>query len=217
MKNIGELAKAFRTDAARGWNTAQMAAEVTKRQPPGKPPVLRQHIEQLEAAGDRIPRYIVALAKVMGTTTDALFLGETSTDSVDIDQPDSSDPAEVMRIAVNVLATCLHGMDAGARTEAGYLLQKMAETPDGRWAGRLADLIEKETQSVTWSAIGNSVRAGKYSLRFQNPTPTMAVKRGGAHNDAVNASALPTGTDNDSGSDRDKNQGRSGGSPTGTR
>jgi len=35
----------------------------------------RQNIENIEAAGDRQPRYIKKLAQVMGTTVDALLAG----------------------------------------------------------------------------------------------------------------------------------------------
>lgn len=65
MKTVGELAQEFRI--AKGWTTAQMGAACGTK---------RQNIEQLEAAGDRLPQYIKQLAKVMGTTTDALLSGE---------------------------------------------------------------------------------------------------------------------------------------------
>lgn len=65
MKTVGELAKEFRI--AKGWTTAQMGAMCDTK---------RQNIEQLEAAGDRLPQYIKQLAKVMGTTVDALLSGE---------------------------------------------------------------------------------------------------------------------------------------------
>jgi transcriptional regulator with XRE-family HTH domain len=64
MKTIGEQAKEFRE--AKGWNTSRMAKEVGTS---------RQSIENLEAAGDRTPRYIKELARVMGTTVDALMAG----------------------------------------------------------------------------------------------------------------------------------------------
>jgi transcriptional regulator with XRE-family HTH domain len=63
-KPLGEKVKEFR--ARRGWTTAQMAAAVGKD-------VKRQHIEQLEAAGDRMPRYLVALADAMGASLDDLL------------------------------------------------------------------------------------------------------------------------------------------------
>ncbi len=62
MKTIGELAKDFRL--AKGWTTTRMGKEVGTS---------RQSIENLEAAGDRQPRYIKDLASVMGTTVDKLM------------------------------------------------------------------------------------------------------------------------------------------------
>lgn len=62
MKNIGERAKDYRE--SRGWNTSEMARAVGTS---------RQNIESLEAAGDRKPRYIAALARVMGVSTDDLL------------------------------------------------------------------------------------------------------------------------------------------------
>lgn len=62
MKNIGERAKEFRE--ARGWNTSEMARAVGTS---------RQNIESLEATGDRKPRYLTALARVMGVSTDDLL------------------------------------------------------------------------------------------------------------------------------------------------
>jgi transcriptional regulator with XRE-family HTH domain len=63
-KPLGEKVKEFRE--RKGWTTAQMAAAVGND-------VKRQHIEQLEAAGDRMPRYIVALADAMGASLDDLL------------------------------------------------------------------------------------------------------------------------------------------------
>ena len=62
MKSIGERAKEFRE--AKGWNTTEMAKAVGTS---------RQNIESLDAVGDRKPRYVKDLAKVMGCTVDELY------------------------------------------------------------------------------------------------------------------------------------------------
>jgi transcriptional regulator with XRE-family HTH domain len=64
MKSIGDQVRDFRI--AKGWKPAEMAAAVGGR-------VRRQHIEQLEAAGNRIPKYLGQLALAMDTTADAML------------------------------------------------------------------------------------------------------------------------------------------------
>lgn len=220
MKNLGKFVKAFRLHPDRGWSTAQMAAAVTRYQAPGKPEVKRQHIEQLEATGDRIPRYVVALARTMGTTTDALLSGkETVTPPPPLDANETSETKgpELLRAALNMLAICLQDLDIDSRTEAGYLLQKMAESPGGRWSGRLSDLIEKEAKPYLWEAICNSDRAGKYPLSSQKQTLRMKPKSGSQPSAAVAASHLPTGQgDAASGGDRGEDEEGSSDSATGS-
>lgn len=80
MKNIGQQAAEFRT--GKNWSTKQMASEVDKRHR-GEKPVRRQHIEQLEKAGDRLPGYLLALAGVMGTTADVLLSGKFESPKVE--------------------------------------------------------------------------------------------------------------------------------------
>lgn len=65
MKTIGQQAQEFRL--YKRWNSAQMAGAVGTS---------RQNIESLEAVGDRTPKYMASLARVMGTTVDALMAGE---------------------------------------------------------------------------------------------------------------------------------------------
>jgi phage repressor protein C with HTH and peptisase S24 domain len=67
MKTIGEQAKEFRLSKA--WNTTEMARAVGTS---------RQNIESLEEKSDRIPRYLVNLAKAMGVSTDDLHKGKYS-------------------------------------------------------------------------------------------------------------------------------------------
>jgi transcriptional regulator with XRE-family HTH domain len=62
-KTLGEQAKTFRE--AKGWKTAQMAAELEG--------VSRQSIENLEASGNRLPKYIGDLAHLMGVTVDEML------------------------------------------------------------------------------------------------------------------------------------------------
>ncbi len=64
MKTIGEQAQEYRE--ARGWSTREMADAVGTS---------RQNIETLEKRGDRQPRYVGELARVMGTTVDDLLQG----------------------------------------------------------------------------------------------------------------------------------------------
>lgn len=71
MKTIGEQAMEYRL--SKGWTTVEMAREVSKYHPDG--PVSRQVLEQLEKTGARRPRYLAALAKVMGTTVECLESG----------------------------------------------------------------------------------------------------------------------------------------------
>jgi len=70
MKTIGEQAKEFREHM--GWNSTRMAREVGTS---------RQNIESMEAKGDRIPKYLAALAKTMGVSTDDLMVGRYSPNS----------------------------------------------------------------------------------------------------------------------------------------
>lgn len=67
MATLGELVKEWRTRS--GLTTRQLADRVGHK-------VKRQHIEQLEAAGDRLPRYLAELAEAMGTTADQLLKGK---------------------------------------------------------------------------------------------------------------------------------------------
>lgn len=127
----------------------------------------------------------------------------------DKDQTDVAKGPELMRTALNILAICLHDMDADSRTEAGYLMQKMAENPGGRWSGRLGDMIEKEAEPYLWEAICNSDRAGKYPLSIRNDPPRMSSKSGSAQTEAIKRSNQPTGDDDASlGEDRNKDQNR---------
>jgi transcriptional regulator with XRE-family HTH domain len=63
MKTLGEQVEAFRK--ARGWNTTAMAEAVGTK---------RQNIEQLEASGNRIPKYLGALAAAMEASADEMLV-----------------------------------------------------------------------------------------------------------------------------------------------
>jgi transcriptional regulator with XRE-family HTH domain len=63
-KTLGEQAKEFRLD--KGWSPAKMAEEVGGR-------VSRQSIENLEASGNRLPKYIGDLAHLLGVTVDEML------------------------------------------------------------------------------------------------------------------------------------------------
>lgn len=64
VNSLGDLVKTWREGS--GLTTRELADLVGHK-------VKRQHIEQLEAVGDRLPRYLPHLAAAMGTTTDALL------------------------------------------------------------------------------------------------------------------------------------------------
>jgi transcriptional regulator with XRE-family HTH domain len=68
MKSIGDQVRAYRL--SKSWTTAQMAEAVGGKN--GK--VKRQHIEQLEKAGNRKPQYIGDLAQAMGLSVDDLLI-----------------------------------------------------------------------------------------------------------------------------------------------
>jgi SOS-response transcriptional repressor LexA len=72
MKSIGEQAREFRE--AMGWTYTEMAKAVQRHAAGQK--VNRQKIKQLEDTPERVPRYIAALARTMGTTVEALQAGE---------------------------------------------------------------------------------------------------------------------------------------------
>jgi DNA-binding XRE family transcriptional regulator len=62
MKTLGEQVKAFRDE--RGWNSTEMAKAVGTS---------RQNIESLEEHGNRIPKYLGALAAAMGRPVDQML------------------------------------------------------------------------------------------------------------------------------------------------
>lgn len=82
MKSLGEKVKEFRQ--AHGLSTSEMAERVG---------VKRQNIEQLEAAGHRLPKYLVQLADAMNVSLDEL-LGRKSY-SFSRPGPSAQEPASV--------------------------------------------------------------------------------------------------------------------------
>lgn len=131
--------------------------------------------------------------------------------TADANETSETKGPELMRTALNILAICLHDMDTDSRTEAGYLLQKMAENPGGRWSARLGDMVENEAEPYLWTAICNSDRVGKYPLSSRNDPPRMSSKSGSAQTKAIQESNRPTGPDDASaGEDRNKDQNRGG-------
>jgi len=120
MKTIGEKVKEFRE--SKGWNTTRMAKEVG---------TYRQSIENLEAKGDRKPRYIIDLARVMGMTVDDLMGAATATATLTAPSPtlvatgSSSNqpiaPAVPAQVATNSVALSV---------ECQVLCNAMAVLPD---------------------------------------------------------------------------------------
>ena len=102
MKTIGEQAQEFRLGM--GWSPQEMAAAVSRHHPDGK--VSRQVIEQLEKASRRRPRYITALAKVMGTTVEALEAGAFSFGAtpIEIDLSDNPEYPAIRRVRFKLSA-----------------------------------------------------------------------------------------------------------------
>lgn len=128
MRTIGEQAKAFRD--SRGWTPKQMAAACKTS---------RQNIETLESVGDRIPKYIKELAKVMGTTVDVLMEGRYRVGDVPIveaaplpasqAQRTQPEPDQVMA-ALRVLAESLGAADKVTRSAVAPMLSILALEPD---------------------------------------------------------------------------------------
>lgn len=133
MKNIGEMSKEFRE--AKKWNTTRMAKEVGTS---------RQNIEHLESRGSITPHYVADLARVMGTTVDALIsgraaatitftaaaIGSTAAPTVTSldkrkEQRRSPAPGEVIDSLVSLLEKC----DAAARDGLAGALPGLARDP----------------------------------------------------------------------------------------
>lgn len=73
MDNLGDLVKEWRRQSGLSRpELARLIREAAEHDSPGAR-VQRQHIDQLEAAGSRTPRYIGDLAKAMGTRVDDLM------------------------------------------------------------------------------------------------------------------------------------------------
>jgi transcriptional regulator with XRE-family HTH domain len=151
MKNIGQQAKAFRL--SKGWSYTRMAEEVTKHH---SEKVSRQLITQLEAAGDRKPRYLRALALVMGTSTDALLAGvETfpnsgsSKASGGVESDRASYVVPPTTTAVWTLARNLTALQPEARERAGTLLTNLAKDPAGPWAEWLIVLLSGDSDQIS--------------------------------------------------------------------
>ena len=157
MKNIGQQAKAFRE--AKGWSYTRMAEEVSKHH---TEVVSRQLITQLEATGDRKPRYLRALALAMGTTSDALLTGTEepyprlpgAAPAVETPQPAYAVPPTAA--AIRTLVQHLAAINPNDRERAASLLSNMANDPAGPWDEWLITLLcgEQEQRSGT-NTIGN--------------------------------------------------------------
>lgn len=136
MKTIGDKAQEFRL--AKGWNTTRMAKEVGTS---------RQNIESLESKGDRKPRYIIELARVMGVTVDELMDAESPAhrkqthtaghpgaelpskgNIADLAARRSTDTAEN---ALRVLADIIRPMSAADRATIANNLRSFGLDPDG--------------------------------------------------------------------------------------
>lgn len=130
MKTIGEQAKEFRL--SKGWNTTRMAQEVGTS---------RQNIESLEAVGNRQPKYISNLAKVMNRTVDELVNGSPVTQAT-VDGPSVPSPQQqflerraIPRVvsiesAVESIANHLSSIDGYNVSTVSLLLSTLANDPD---------------------------------------------------------------------------------------
>jgi transcriptional regulator with XRE-family HTH domain len=128
MKTIGEQAKAFRE--ARGWSVKEMAAACGTS---------RQNIETLEAKGDRTPRYIKELARVMGTKVDVLMEGRYRVgDAPIVEAPTLTAPqAEETRLepdellgSLRVLAKSVSSVDKATRSAVSHLVSMLIQEPE---------------------------------------------------------------------------------------
>ena len=154
MKTIGERALEFRL--SKQWNTTRMANEVGTS---------RQSIENLEATGDRSPRYIATLARVMGLTVDDLMNGRPTGQSdatAPLDTTRSNQApalAEHAHAAINneasakelliQLGALLQKTDPITRAQTAPILAQLAKTPElaAELGTRLDDTITMGTKA----------------------------------------------------------------------
>lgn len=116
MKTVGEQAKLFRKE--KGWNTTKMDAAVGTS---------RQSIENLEASGNRKPRYIDRLAAVMGVTVDSLY-GANSHLIAPMPTLSASMSPTVME-AFQALASAVVGMDDISKATAKAVMLALIDEP----------------------------------------------------------------------------------------
>lgn len=126
QKKLGEQVKEFRDSM--GWNSTRMAEAVKATRMPGTAKASRQNIEGLEAAGNRIPKYLGALGAVMGKSVDEMLalagLSATAGGARELAAPSSNRPDEdavlnayrnahpAVRAAILLAADALLGNDA---------------------------------------------------------------------------------------------------------
>lgn len=93
METIGEQARKYRE--GRGWNTRQMADYVETS---------RQNIEALEAAGNRIPKYLGALAEKMGVSADSMLKKAGLQSALAVTEPQSPYLPGFEKLSIPLLA-----------------------------------------------------------------------------------------------------------------
>lgn len=205
MDSIASRLKAARLE--KGWTQEQLAQAAT---------VSQGTVGNIEAGVRRSHGSLPRLAEALGVPHNWLRDGGDAPAVVGKDQTNPIDGAQAMRTAINTLATFLLDMDAESRKEAAHLMQELAENPAGRWAGRLGDLIEKESITRIGESNGISDRQGKYPLSTTLTKPKIAPRTSTHQSDAVKKSADPTGPKNaEGGSDREKDEAGGGGTPAG--
>jgi transcriptional regulator with XRE-family HTH domain len=169
MKTIGDQVAEYRR--AKQLSTAELARQVGKK---------RQHIEQLEAAGNRIPKYLGDLAAVMGTTVDDML----TTAGLAKPRPKSTAlvAAEPKGAFINALSTeerelidhwrHLLGTDRRAKLKEISRLAKereaqraelLAEAGFTAIAERAANAVRSRT-STTSAEVGDRLRQGELPL-----------------------------------------------------
>lgn len=102
-QSLGDRVRDFRTHPSRRWTTAELAAKVG---------TTRQSIENLEGGSVEQPRYLPALAQVMGLTVDDL-LGTALSTVVRAREPTSpfgrAPPANTLADALRTVGRAIQG------------------------------------------------------------------------------------------------------------
>jgi transcriptional regulator with XRE-family HTH domain len=163
MKNIGEKVKEFRL--ARGWNTTQMAKHVRTS---------RQNIENLEAKGDMVPRYVAKLAVALGpgVTVDSLIAPHAASTPI--------------TIPVNI---------EDRRAPQGQPIKEMPMAARRRQIAEdvvtlLEDIDNKQDLLMAWNAVANAIEHYKKEMEKRSRRPRVRSTK--THPESKQPAETPT-------------------------